>query len=375
MLYKDYVERKTANAIRVNSAEGYPCVFDNSKGRPLKDYKIYGNSTQDGRPTPDNPIEIQSVGDLVTDAASEYYGKYAVPVKVCGNNLLDETAFGKFTNWKKAEYGETTGGFNRFKVNCKPNTVYTVWLENQNDKIDFAAWGDDKKTIQPSKMWQIRSYESGVLYFRANVYNQDILDDVINKTGNIQVIEGAYTAYTMPPYEPYHKPITTHIYLNEPLRKVGDYADYIDFKRDKIARNVVELNLLSKQVAELYTYNGMVGIRTNPILRERMYRRGGKCNRLESSNIGYFSNKNSMWLGVNSLIIYWIGILDTLGISTLNEFKEWLDNNPTYIYYGIDASVEEDISLPSLKTLQGTNIISVATEIEPSNIEVKYIAK
>ena len=253
MLYKDYVERKTANAIRINSAEGYPCVFDNSKGRPLKDYKIYGNSIQDGTPTPESPVEVQSVGDLVTDAESEYYGKYDIPI-------------------------------------------------------------------------------------------------VVNDT-------------------------TTHIYLNEPLRKVGDYADYIDFKKGTVVRNVVELNLLSKQVAELYTYSGKVGIRTNAVLREIMQRRGGKCNRVETGNIGYFFNKNSMWLGVNSLMIYWIGILDILGLSTLNEFKEWLDNNPTYIYYGIEASAEEDIELPKILTQKGSNIITAATVIEPSNIQVKYIEK
>ena len=376
MLYKDYVERKTANAIRINSAEGYPCVFDNSKGRPLKDYKIYGNSIQDGTPTPESPVEVQSIGDLVTDAESEYYGKYAVPVKVCGNNLLDETAFGNFKNWKSKEYGETAGGFNRFKVNCKPNTVYTVWLENQNRSIDFAAWGDDKKTIQPSKMWQIRSYGDGSLYFRANVYNQNTLDTkIINKTGNIQVIEGAYTADTMPPYEPYHKPITTHIYLNEPLRKVGDYADYIDFKKGTVVRNVVELNLLSKQAVELYTYNGTAGIRTNAVLRGNMRRMSGACNRVETGNIGECYGTNSMWLGVGNPFIYWIGILDILGLSTLNEFKEWIDNNPTHIYYGFKSSAEEEIELPKFLTQKGSNIITVATEIEPSNIQVKYIEK
>ena len=38
-------------------------------------------------------------------------------------------------------------------------------------------------------------------------------------------------------YEPY-KCETEHIYLNEPLRKVGDYADYIDFENRKVVRNV-----------------------------------------------------------------------------------------------------------------------------------------
>ena len=36
------------------------CVDDDS----LINLKLYGNSVQDGTPAPDNPIEIQSVGEL-----------------------------------------------------------------------------------------------------------------------------------------------------------------------------------------------------------------------------------------------------------------------------------------------------------------------
>jgi hypothetical protein len=36
----------------------------------------------------------------------------------------------------------------------------------------------------------------------------------------------------------YLMPITTNIYLDEPLRKVGNYADYIDFKTKKVVRQV-----------------------------------------------------------------------------------------------------------------------------------------
>ena len=38
-------------------------VFTKSVGKDLRDYKIYGNSIQDGIPTPDAPIKVQSVGE------------------------------------------------------------------------------------------------------------------------------------------------------------------------------------------------------------------------------------------------------------------------------------------------------------------------
>ena len=46
-----------------NDVSGYPLVLKHSKGRKLIDYKIYGNSIQNGTPTPEAPIEIESVGD------------------------------------------------------------------------------------------------------------------------------------------------------------------------------------------------------------------------------------------------------------------------------------------------------------------------
>ena len=48
-----------------------PITLQKCKEANLVDYKIYGNSVQDGTPTPDNPIEIQSVGDKTNNLFDE----------------------------------------------------------------------------------------------------------------------------------------------------------------------------------------------------------------------------------------------------------------------------------------------------------------
>lgn len=274
MLYKDYVERKVSNAIRINSAEGYPCVFDNSKGRPLKDYKLYGNSIQDGTPNPDNPIEIQSVGDLVTDAESEYYGKYAVPI-------------------------------------------------------------------------------------------------VVNDT-------------------------TTHIYLNEPLRKVGNYADYIDFKHQKVVRNIFKHSL--NAVFSIYR-------KLNNVIRFVGDGPFGKCDYHIRSTIfgnysGFYNDKETVFHHPTSMYaFYWSVYWHRLGLTydgtnvyrtddaeqtpltdseIINITKEWLNtlsdkDREVYIILGVPT--EKSTTLPALKTFKGTNIISVDTNISPSNIQVQYIER
>ena len=51
-------------------------------GRNLLQYQIYGNTIQNGTPTPTSPVAIESVGDLVTDSSDPNYGKYKIPVTV-----------------------------------------------------------------------------------------------------------------------------------------------------------------------------------------------------------------------------------------------------------------------------------------------------
>lgn len=57
------------NGVEVYSAgywvakAGYPITLTNSLGKNLKNYQIYGNSDQNGTPTPDSRVEIESVGE------------------------------------------------------------------------------------------------------------------------------------------------------------------------------------------------------------------------------------------------------------------------------------------------------------------------
>lgn len=57
-----------------------PLTLSNPTGDNLIEYSITGNIVQDGTPTPENPIEIQGVGELVTEG--EYLGKYKIPVTI-----------------------------------------------------------------------------------------------------------------------------------------------------------------------------------------------------------------------------------------------------------------------------------------------------
>lgn len=57
-----------------------PLTLSNPTGDDLIEYSITGNIVQDGTPTPENPIEIQGVGELVTEG--KYSGKYKITVTI-----------------------------------------------------------------------------------------------------------------------------------------------------------------------------------------------------------------------------------------------------------------------------------------------------
>ena len=87
---KDYVNLKLTHADKTASVEAYPLTMESCKKyKKMMQLKIYGDSVQDGTPTPENPIEVQSVGELVTDANDINYGKYKIPVVVRGKNLAN----------------------------------------------------------------------------------------------------------------------------------------------------------------------------------------------------------------------------------------------------------------------------------------------
>ena len=397
MLYKDYVERKVSNAIRIKSAEGYPCVFDNSKGRPLKDYKIYGNSIQDGTPTPESPVEVQSVGDLVTDTASEYYGKYDIPITVTGKNLIKYPYYhttrtvngvtwtdnGDGTITASGTPTDNTSFFLANRMSISTNTKYcfsgidgtsnimlnvTLYDENNTFVADLS-----NTNTSNSLAFDTTDYPSAI-YARFLIKRKK---NGVEVSGTIKPQLELGTTATE--YEPYKGSITEHIYLDEPLRKFKDYADYIDFKKGTVVRNITAGVLDGSEGwgtsgTRYYYYNTklnikclgneVTGIRSNalPSVAWNWIRNSGTGIATYSGTTGGAYN-NRIDIRADSL---WKNVA---------EAKEYMANNPIHYIAPCLEPVEEDIELPKILTQKGSNIITAATAIQPSYIEVKYIAK
>lgn len=81
-LEEDTAALQKRQNVLVGSETGNPIAVDDAFSAPLCGLTVYGKSTQDGTPTPDNPVPIVSAGD-----------SGSVAVKVTGKNLFYEQEF------------------------------------------------------------------------------------------------------------------------------------------------------------------------------------------------------------------------------------------------------------------------------------------
>ena len=213
----------------------------------LEDYKIYGNSVQNGTPTPANPVTINSVGDLVTEG--ENIGKYKVSVVESGKNLINmsnqELDLGAAENYYLLPTGyilkENTSYTLSFTAELISTTrliyygvtpglyfsEYDEFYELDVTTEDYlSVLGTDNIAVKFTVPEGLGEYELYILIEGLWSYYTD--EDILKMT-NVQLETGS-TATTYQPYT--DEKIVTDIFINEPLRKVGDAADYIDFRKN-----------------------------------------------------------------------------------------------------------------------------------------------
>lgn len=336
----------------------------------------------------------------IGSTATEYepYHKYKVPIKVSGKNLLSkwysnmyyssctkskaiymepgtynyhfERVDDTVTKWRYVlSIFDVDGGESDRITGVTPYLAYRStngWYCNDYGLVqstgDVTYSGSANVALTILKpcyiMWMLQLKNSSGTILDAKKYAK-----------NVMLEKGEqYTGY-----EDYAEPITQNIYLDEPLRKIEDYADYIDFKKQKVVRNIKEITLNGSEMwTEYITYNGF------------WY----KANDMKPQNKGYgYSNYYSyvttpldfgIRFGADNNLLYFTQIYTPETPLTLDDWKaklaEWnTGGNPLIVYYILAMPTEESVSLPALKTVKGTSIMSVDTSIQPSNIKTKYI--
>ena len=406
-----------SNYDKAVSSDSKNMQINNAIAGKLGNLKIYGNSIQNGTPTPDNPVEIQSVGELVTDANDSNYGKYKIPVTVTGKNI--GTAKQVYSGLKKSA---GTANDSRYTEKIRDGRECVYFVDNfemkysdiyfrENTQYTFSF--DYKQTLNSSSasketsdllcIWYTDSSRDDIVVSNPNhetEWKHISYTSKANKTikaigtishnyrfGNyidintFQIEEGNKET----DYEPY-KGQTTNIYLNEPLRKVGDAVDYIDFKNKKVVRNVKERVFDGTERWEL----GASGINT---VNQRFYLADSDLlsngRLLSNILVEKYPGRASIFTqdvegcNISNGIFYQLKINKTY-LTNLNYdvsvsgFKKYLsdlknENKPVKVCTTLESKTEEKIlNLPEISTINGTNNISIGTSVNPSKMEVIY---
>lgn len=159
------------------------------------------------------------------------------------------------------------------------------------------------------------------------------------------------------------KDFITNIYLNEPLRRIGDYADYIDFATGTVVRNVRSLELA---IADMNSDED-----TKP---------GWKDIEIIKTDFSGISEKNlgsltivlcNITTNTEAIIVNTSGSNNTIYLSSsvLERYqKEWLDEFPDLVVnicYGMPTTEVEVVDLPDLLSYS-IESVKVNTNIQPS---------
>lgn len=484
-----------------------PLTLDKSVGKPLRDYKIYGNSIQDGTPSPENPVEIQSCGDKsknlinwdylldnpeITKTENGYYSNtyynnfavastrlgaqiksilkpnvtytlsrkyaggtdgtignivfsksgtyvvasgygvglksktfsftqeeidsitsvyiyftspsagggtiselqlteseevlpyepygYKIPIEVGGKNLFDIENTTYYDGYLKSS-GEVTsdGGFK-----------YTDYIEVNSDSITLTLVYGGLNAPSICAYDKDKNYLTGVKYGGKTIINLNhsdmkyvrfsLTNSVISGKFNILLENGSVST----DFEPYKEPIVSNIYLDEPLYKIGDYADYIDFMNGKVVRNIFEYTFVGNEFGSsgvpfadlgttICTYTKTIADGKLPTevrgFSEKGVFDGKVINANDNERCAFAYNSGA------KRTCFYARILKSRCANpdspTSADFNN-IYSAGTKIYGVLATPTETPITLPTIPTHKGTNVISVPTKIQPSNMQIQY---
>lgn len=372
--YVNYLQKKKWAIVRACNFKGYLC---HASGYPLTltdcmaeypvSLSVVGNTIQDGTPSPDNPVEIQGVGDKAEDG-------YKIPVIFSGNNLSPTKSLPAGNYYITGAYVEA-GKTYTINAVFSGNAYVGLWVMKDNgtgaaytgNRLEVLFTGKAlPKTFTPSY--------SGYLALSTK-----------SASDNIMLVEGSYTSETMPPYEQ-----TFPIYTDSPLYGSGDISDVLELdisnKKATLTQQYYQysFNGAEKSITNGSNSNGTVYGLGIPFLRIALNSQCNKCSIVVGSVISPSATLKTFSGVTGGGYNYMYFYVPTTMCANITEFKAWLSEQatagtPLTVVYQLVTPVVTDISdkidwdsIPKL--WRGTVIIKADTTIEPSAITAEYYA-
>lgn len=371
-------ELKDANGItqELTITDGYAQLPDTATKR-LNSLVIKGDTVQESTsdkpsPSPEYPQEIKAVNELSGVMSGKNllkpFGSYPRTDKGITFNLMNDGIHvnGKCisSNSRTFIYSDTlqAGTYYINGIKGASNSRYQVVLYKNNVIITYVTTNNYKLELKEKAKIELSLF----VYPEYGTFNDLVLPYMICRNENDLYL-----------YTPYQGQSLLNYTLQNPLYKIGDVYDYIDFNRGKIIRNVGVVtfdgsddelwNKYSNNVSmDGYSVNVSNAIDTTPCI----------CNKLLTTDTISTTLEEAIKVLDNAMYV----ILNKIrGLNTTELFKSWLQSNPITVYYQLSTPTEEDIptelltQLKQLQTYSGeTNISFEASDVYPT-IDLEYI--
>ena len=377
----------------LRTVSGYPVTLtDCIAGQPVS-LAVDGNTVQDGTPSPDAPVEVQLCGDRTVNLfdVSELTGTYGGYVENGDIYVVDYTyvtgitpeKFLEMTGLQEGDEFTTTANYKRLEV------------PNSNNGAEYIAFMPSSSGFNSMNLFNPNRLFNSTIPVGFNSSNYRPLYIYGGSAGaddggpravwsNLAIYKGAYTAETMPAYEPYREPQTCNIYTPQQLAKVGDTADTVVLDFDSNTAKLVnavgidDLSALSLNAA----WNDVCIFDCKQPQYSMIQGSSGICNRFVCR--GGWENTEKVAITNTYFRLFIaktrIGYTEEDTSDTLvQKVNDWLSENETYGLYSIATPITTDITalqdwdaMPSLWS--GTAVITADTVIAPSAITAKYYA-
>lgn len=207
-----------------DSLTAFPAVIQAS-GEPLTDYTIYGNTVQDGTPSPQNPVDVVGVGELET--SGEHAGQYKIPI--LSANTTTHVYLGEVQTMRKIKKLVLDGTETWYLYSA--GVVYQFYT--QGKRIGGVALSSAYSTIAPYGM--TASNRNGNYGCYTVTSGDEIALQMYGAKDDFPS-QTEWKSYLATQYANGTPVIVWYVLaepetgiVNEPLMKIGDYADTVSY--------------------------------------------------------------------------------------------------------------------------------------------------
>lgn len=334
---------RIVEGLPTKQANGTSFVLNDMVKANIKDYELRGNTTQNGTPTPDNPVAIQTA---TGNQEINVFGKNLISV-------LDE----EFSKTYSSQYSIQSIVLNN-EIKLEANKQYTIQfkIKSNNSSIfnKIYLYATGFVTIKELTFYgrTTTNYEEKTATFtlsedailsRIGFQNEDV-DTFSFK--DIQIEFGS----TASEYEKFTQQTKTISLGDIELNKIGDYQDriykqcnkwYLEKNINKVILNSTMNWSLSQTNTDTLRFGSNValtnGLPTNSIKII--------CNKFVN---GSSTTDNGDYEHIRSAISefpeYLFININKTRVENLDKFKNWLNNNNVIVYYILETPITTEIT-------------------------------